>query len=160
MSSRPALANFNLVRWPSITALITLAFALVAGAESARIIKVLPHYLDQKGRVSLNPSLFERDAYQNELRSEPAKCSGLRFDVQWKARGYDSLVLRVEAKGGKTNSFKHVRLDQPVKPGMFSKWASVQINADDLKIFGSLVSWQATLLDGTNVVAEQKSFLW
>ena len=26
--------------------------------------------------------------------------------------------------------------------------------------FGDLVAWKATILSGTNVVAEQKSFLW
>jgi hypothetical protein len=46
-----------------------LASPLVAApAKPAKIVKVLPHYVDLEGRIALAPSLFERDAYQAVLR--------------------------------------------------------------------------------------------
>ena len=51
-------------------------------------------------------------------------------------------------------------LEQSVKPGTFSKWTGLMLTGERYQKFGDLVSWRATLLDGTNVVAEQKSFLW
>ena len=64
-------------------------------------MKVLPQYLDLKGRNSVAPSLYERDAYQVYLRDHPDKRSGMRFFVQWKAKGpaAEPLKLRVELRG-------------------------------------------------------------
>src|SRR5205814_9854679 len=83
--------------------LVLSASALGGEAATGRIIKVLPHLLDLAGRHSLSPSLYERDAYQAFLRKNPEKCSGLRFDVQWKAKAADSkrLKLRLEVRGSK-----------------------------------------------------------
>ncbi len=148
------------MRWPKLAILIVLVFAVVANAESARVIKVLPHFLDLKGRASLSPSLFDRDAYQQELRTAPTNRSALRFDVEWKARGYETLMLRIEAKGGRGKEPTKITLEQAVKPGIFSKWTSVPLGGTNYETFGELISWRATLLNGTNVVAEQKSFLW
>ncbi len=138
--------------------MVGLTSAVVAQAESAKVLKVLPHFLDLKGRASVSPSLFDRDAYQQELRTAPTNRSALRFDVQWKARGFDALTLRIDAKGGKLT--KPITLEQPVKPGIFRKWTSIPLGGTNYESFGELISWRATLLDGTNVVAEQKSFLW
>lgn len=127
----------------------------------AKIKKVLWFYLDAEGRQSLSPSLFERDAYQALLRSDPAKRSGLRFDVQWTASTSASLVLRVQARGalGTTNTTKVI--DLPVrKRGLFSRWAEVKIIGDDYRNFGELVAWRATLRQGDVEIAEQRSFLW
>jgi hypothetical protein len=149
--------------WQRLTVLIVLAFALVAKAETAKVIKVLPHFLDLKGRDSLNPSLFDRDAYQLELRSHHTNRSALRFNVQWKAPylAYDALTLRLEAKGAKGKEPKLVTLEQPVKPGArLSKWTALTLSGEEYQSFGELISWHVTLLNGTNVVAEQKSFLW
>jgi hypothetical protein len=148
------------VRPQFIAVLIALAFAFAAQAESAKVLKVLPHYLDAKGRHTLHPSLFERDAYQAELRADPEKRAALRFDVQWKARGHARLTLRIEAKGGQTNNIQPLTLEQTVRPGTFSKWTELTIAGEEFRKFGNLISWRATLLDGTNVVAEEKSFLW
>ncbi len=135
-----------------------LAFAFVANAQSDKIIKVLPHFLDKKGRASISPSLFDRDAYQVQLRANPANRSGLRFDVQWKTTYYPALVLRVEARGDKSREPKI--FEQPVKHSNFSQWSSVSLTGDDYQKFGELISWRAMLMNGTNVIAEQKSFLW
>ena len=137
-----------------------LAFAAIADAQSEKIIKVLPHFLDAKGRASLSPSLFDRDAYQAELRGNPTHRSGLRFDVQWKATYSPALVLRIEAKGAHGREPKLITLDQPVKHSNFSQWTSVSLTGQAYTNFGELISWRARLVNGTNVVAEQKSFLW
>src|SRR5439155_1231097 len=49
--------------------LMLLALPL-RGAE-AKIYKVLPTFIDKEGRHSLSPSLYERDAYQAQLRKHP-----------------------------------------------------------------------------------------
>lgn len=151
------------MRWPRLVFLIVLGFALVAKAETAKVIKVLPQFLDLKGRASLNPSLFDRDAYQVALRDNPTNRSAIRFNVQWKApyQNYDVLTLRIEAKGGKGKEPTLVIMEQPVKlTTVFSKWTAVTLSGEAYQDFGELISWRATLLSGTNVVAEQKSFLW
>ena len=148
------------MRWPRIAVLITFAGAFLANAQSDKIIKVLPHFLDLKGRHSISPSLLDRDAYQKLLREEPAKRSGIRFDVQWKALAHDALTLRIEAIGMKGKGTNFVTLEQPVHPGLFSKWTSLTLGGERYDTFGEMISWRASLLNGTNVVAEQKSFLW
>ena len=137
-----------------------IALAMTARAQSAKIVKVLPHFLDLKGRASLSPSLFDRDAYQQELRATPTNRSALRFDVQWKASGHGPLTLRIDAKGGQGREPRSAMVEQTVKGGKFSKWTSIPLTGTNYETFGEMVSWRATLLDGTNVIAEQKSFLW
>jgi hypothetical protein len=148
------------MRWGRIAVLIVLMFVTVANAESARVIKTLPHVLDLKGRSAIHPSLFDRDAYQQELRAAPTNRSALRFDVQWKARGYNALTLRIDAKGVKGKEPTKEVLEKAVKSGAFSKWTGLTLTGERYEKFGDLVSWRATLLNGTNIVAEQKSFLW
>src|SRR5215217_7440794 len=87
-----------------LMAIITLAFSNSTVAATAKIIKTLPHYLDEKGRHTLHPSLFERDAYQQELKRHPERCSGMRFDVQWKAHELKAqpVRIRLEVRGSQT----------------------------------------------------------
>jgi len=148
------------VRCPRFALVLSLGFALLVEAGAAEVIKVLPQFLDLKGRASLNPSLYERDAYQAELRADPKKRSGLRFNVQWKARGYDALILRLEAKGMHASGPQIATAEQSVKPGFLSRWTPLTLDGEEFKRFGELVAWRAILLNGTNVVAEEKSFLW
>ena len=148
------------MHWPGIASLIVLASAIVANAESAKVIKVLPHLLDLKGRSAVHPSLFDRDAYQQELRASHTNRSAIRFDIQWKAKDYEGLTLRIQAKGMKGKEPREETLEQSLKPGTFSKWTGLTLSGERYQKFGDLVSWRATLLNGTNVVAEQKSFLW
>jgi hypothetical protein len=148
------------VRWLKLSLVLTVGLAVTAAADSARIIKVLPHYLDLKGRTSLSPSLFDRDAYQADLRTTPTNRSAIRFDVQWKASGYDRLTLRLDLKGGKGRDPSNVTLERNVSGRFFSQWTPLPLTGTNYETLGELVSWRATLLDGTNVVAEQKSFLW
>jgi len=148
------------VRWPTVVFALIVGFATAANAESAKILKVLPQFLDVRGHSSLSPSLFDRDAYQAKLRAFPTNRSGLQFMVNWKARGYDELTLRIEAKGGPPLQPKTITLEEKVQPRFFSRWSSLAITGDEYRKFGEMTSWKATLWHGTNEVAEQKSFLW
>ena len=80
--------------------------------------------------------------------------------MQWKARGYDDLTLRIEAKGGTARQPQWIKLEKPVKGGFFSRWSELKIEGENYQRFGELTSWRATLWSGTNQVAEQTSFLW
>jgi hypothetical protein len=140
-------------------ALFLLALPLMAA--EGKIHKVLPHFIDKEGRHSLSPSLYERDAYQEQLRNTPERRAGLRFDVHWKAPKSSALKLRVDIRGSRTNEATNLTVEMPVKPpGLFSKWSGVLVQGDEYARIGELRSWRATLLDGTNVLAEQRSFLW
>ena len=70
-------------------------------ALGSGVIKVMPEFLDLKGRNALSPSLYERDAYQLTLREHPERRSGIRFYVQWKApkAAWEPLLVRVELRG-------------------------------------------------------------
>ncbi len=141
--------------------LLLCGFGHAAQAASAKVIKVLPQFIDREGRHSVSPSLYDRDAYQAHLRLHPAERSGLRFAVQWKARGVRELVLRVEMRGTQNQQPTTARLEAPVKPrAFFSKWSALTLAGDDYKKFGELSAWRATLWDGENLLAEQRSFLW
>lgn len=129
-------------------------------AQPVKVLKVLPQYLDRKGRNSVSPSLFDRDAYQLELKESKTNRTALCFQVNWIGRGFDELTLRVEAKGGTPRQPRTVVLEEQVRPGFFSKWSSLRIAGDDYKAFGELLAWRATLWYGTNQLSEQKSFLW
>jgi hypothetical protein len=126
-----------------------------------KIKKVLMFYLDQEGRQSLSPSLYDRDAYQAELRNHPAKRSGLRFDVQWNASTSVPLTLRVEMRGAKgTESTKAVVEMTVRKRGLFSRWTELPLVGEEYQKLGELVAWRATLWQGDLMAGEQRSFLW
>jgi hypothetical protein len=130
-------------------------------AAATRLVKVLPQFLDQKGRVALNPSLYERDAYQFQLRTHPEQRSGLRFAVQWKSRDLKQARLRIEMRGNRANTGTTATLEDTVRfRGFFSTWSVVALTGERYREFGELSAWRATLWDGENLVAEQTSFLW
>lgn len=138
-------------------------FCFTAQAADARILKVLPHYMDHEGRISLSPSLYERDAYQDVLRHHPEQRSAMRFDINWKAkraRGQRPL-LRIELRSSNGEASKPLVLEQAVRPHhVFSTWSSLVLKGEDYEKFGQLLAWRATLWQGTELLAEQKSFLW
>ena len=151
------------MRWFKQLPLLLFVFASAFGAEgaTAKIIKVLPHLLDRAGRYSLSPSLYERDAYQALLRKNPEKCSGLRFDIQWKAQSVagTQMELRLEIRGSK--EAKPLVLEQPVgRNHWYNRWSSLRVDGDDYLKLGEVIAWRATLWKGDRRVAEQKSFLW
>lgn len=157
------------MRWiPDLTRSWCLAAAvslLVAGCSAPRnssaLIKVLPHYLDQQGRSALAPSLYDRDAYQAQLRQDSARRTGLRFDVQWRSADREGLILQVEARGVVSNQVTQVRLYEPLPVGgRFSRWSEVRLDGPRYRELGELTAWRASLWQGTNLLAEQRSFLW
>lgn len=134
-----------------------------AEAAANKIVKVLPHFLDQEGQHTLSPSLYERDAYQAHLRKHKELISTLRFDVQWKAPTGDqtNLKIRVEIRGGKNLGAKPVVLEQAIKPGKwFGNWAALRLPKATYEQLGEMVAWRVTLWSGEQQMAEQKSFLW
>ncbi len=145
--------------------LLMVLFAAAAGAQAAtgRVIKVLPQFLDMKGRASISPSLYDRDAYQAQLRQHANQRSAMRFVVQWKAKPHTlaGLKLRVELRGmAEGNEPRQALLETNVTAGRFSKWTTLTLNGEAYKQFGEVTAWRATLWDGDQLLGEQKSFLW
>lgn len=153
---RRSLIWFVLVGW--------LAAALCAQAASGRVIKVLPQFLDLKGRNSLSPSLYERDAYQAYLRDHTNKCSGMCFNVQWKSKGQPAapLKLQLDLRGTAHGDFpKQLVLEALVEPcGWRSRWTRITLVGKDYEAFGKVTAWRVTLWEGSQMLGEQKSFLW
>lgn len=143
-----------------ICLLICFLTASLHAAET-RIIKVLPHYLDAKGRNSLSPSLYERDAYQVYLRDHPEQRSALRFDVQWKGKAKSELKIKIEIRTSQGESIQQISKEAAVrKTGWFSNWAAVKWEGEDYNKIGQVLAWRATLWDVEKQLAEKKSFLW
>ena len=143
--------------------LLTAAFS--AFAATGRVLKVLPHLLDHKGRHSLSPSLFDRDAYQAQLRQNPDQRSALRLDILWRARNATSpkLKLRAQLRGtAKGELPREITLETEVevRSGSVSKWSALKLEGKAYKEFGDVTAWRVTLWDGEQLVGEQKSFLW
>lgn len=142
---------------------ILLLAAAAAHAGSGRIIKVLPHYLDMEGKHAVSPSLYERDAYQARLRSNPELVSGIRFDFKWRASNVDKdkLRIRIEVRGSQTLPNKPFVVEQKIeRKGLFGRWSSATVSQEEYQKVGKMIAWQATLLEGDATLAQQRSFLW
>jgi hypothetical protein len=161
-------SDWPALRLPVLGALTALILCLSAEAGTppeprAKVIKVLPQLLDAKGRYTLSPSLYERDAYQFYLRKHPKEILGLRLAVEWKApdAGRDTLKIRAELRGALSNSLHSVTLEEPVKKSSwFGNWSEVRITGQQFQTFGDLVAWRVTLLDNDQPIAQQESFIW
>ncbi|MSU56728.1 MAG: hypothetical protein EXS35_00850 [Pedosphaera sp.] len=143
--------------------ILLLAATFHAFAATGRVVKVLPHFLDLKGRHSLSPSLYDRDAYQLQLRQHPEQRSALRFDVLWRARGATGakLKLRAELRGKATGQLpRETTLETAVESRGLSKWSALKFEGEAYRNFGEVTAWRVTLWDGEQLVGEQKSFLW
>jgi hypothetical protein len=141
-----------------------LLLAPASWAATGRVIKVLPHFMDAQGRVSLSPSLFERDAYQARLRAHPELRSGLRFSVQWKSRGgiFAPLRIQVQLRGTAEGNLPKTQLiEHQVEPTRWlSRWTHLDLTGREYEEFGEVTAWRVTLWEGDDVIAEQTSFLW
>lgn len=141
-----------------------VAVSVTAVAATGRVIKVLPQFLDLKGRNSLSPSLYERDRYQADLRVHTNQVSGMRFYVQWKVKGKptEALRLRLELRGVAHGDYpKLLTRDMPVEPGSrFSHWGKFDLVGEPYKEFGTVTAWRVTLWEGNRQLGEQKSYLW
>jgi hypothetical protein len=135
----------------------------VTNSVTGRVIKTLPFLLDKQGQDSTSPSLFDRDAYQAQLRERPKTVSGIRIDVQWKAvkSPDEKLKVRVEARGVAPDGTPTLKVfETEVAAGKYSRWTKFTLTGDPYTKFGSLVAWRSTLWNGDALLGEQKSFLW
>lgn len=134
---------------------------LASAKSSGRIIKVLPEFLDKKDRNTVAPSLFERDAYQANLRKNVKLRGGLGFFVNWKAKKSENLRIRIEMRGVYGNTVQNHTVEEPVsKKGWFSNWSTIKFAGERYSTFGELTAWRVTLWDGGELLSESKSFLW
>jgi hypothetical protein len=135
-----------------------------AVAATGRVVKVLPHFLDLKGRHSLSPSLYDRDAYQAQLRLHPEQRSGIRFDVHWRAFAITGkLKLRAELRGtAQGNVPRQTTIETDMEAGKAggNHWTQLPLTGEAYKNFGEVTAWRVTLWDGDQLIGEQKSFLW
>lgn len=137
----------------------------LAVAATGSLIKVLPEYLDLKGRNALSPSLYERDAYQVTLREHPERRSGIRFYIQWKSKKpvWETLLARVELRGtteGKVPRKFVLERSVPNPGGPTSHWIELTLSGEEYKKFGAVTSWRVTIWEGQTLVGEEQSFLW
>ena len=143
--------------------IVAVGVASRAHAVEGYVFKVLPQYLDDKGRESLSPSLYDRDAYQADLRQHPAKRSAIRFAVQWKISRSksDARKLSVELRGPARGDVPNeTTIELKLKQHAFSHWDYAVLPAEQYKAFGDVTAWRVTLWDGDQKLDEQKSFLW
>jgi hypothetical protein len=148
------------VRWLTF---LLLAWLLIgcSSSSSPKVLKVLPHFLDLEGRIALDPSLFERDAYQAYLRAHPIERNGLQFDILWRAPDTGRLKLLVELRGAVSNHVTSARLELPLHTGgARGHWSKTALTSGDYARFGALTAWRVTLWNGDSLLADQKSFLW
>jgi hypothetical protein len=147
-----------------LSALLLAAFPLQA-ATAARIVKVLPQFVDLKGRNSLSPSLYERDAYQVFLRDNPEKRSGMRFLIQWKTKdaAFMPRKMKLELRGvAEGNLPREMVLEQPAvrSRSLLGNWTEIGLLGEEYKKFGAVTAWRVTLWEGDELLAEERSFLW
>jgi len=138
--------------------------AVTAATESSgKVLKVLPEFFDQKGRNAIAPSLYDRDAFQANLRKKPAQRSTIGFFVNWKVKKVDlsKLKLRVEMRSVFGNVVKNKTIEENLKKkGWFTTWTTLKVPEEEYKKFGELIAWRVTLWEGDKLLSEQKSFLW
>ena len=134
----------------------------IPAAISAQIMKVLPHYLDVDDRHTKGVTLTERDLYQKELRDDPEKINGIRFDIKWSGTGLDPAItkLRVEIKSSKAGAETLVINHNATADNLSATWTPLTVSRADYKKLGKMESWRVSLWEGDSQVAEQKSFLW
>jgi len=146
-----------------ILLLLAVLPAFADGIEKGRIVKMLPLFLDLKGRDAVSPSLYDRDAYQAYLRQHTNEISAIRFDFLWQVANPSAAKyqLRIELRGiaadGKPTQ---TMLEQEAAPPLLRRWNSLTLGGAGYKKFGELVAWRATLWRGDQLLSEQKSFLW
>jgi len=145
----------------SLLGVVTAARA--ADAVSGRIVKVLPFFLDQQGRNAKSPSLYDRDAYQVYLNQHTNQISAMRYDVWWKATPAPDVKIKIalELRGIGTNSLPKLEtLETNVVPGKYRQWTSIPLAGGDYKNIGTVVAWRVRLYNDSQLLGEQKSFLW
>ncbi len=139
------------------------AAAHAADPVTGRILKVLPLLLDTHGRDATSPSLFDRDAYQAQLKLNANEVSAIRYDVLWKASRIlgEKVTLRAELRTVGARGIPQFKtLETEATPGSFRRWTSLTLGGEDFQKSGNVVAWRVTLWCGEKLLDEQKSFLW
>ena len=147
----------------ALSFLVLLLATFPVAADTGSVVKVLPHFLDLQGRSALSPSLYDRDAYQAQLRKHPEQRSGMRFDVLWRARSATNTLakLRVELRGtAKGNLPSQITLETEGRITGTGHWVKLLLDGEKYKAFGDITAWRTTLWSGDQMIGEQKSFLW
>src|SRR2546423_5310473 len=138
-----------------LAVLFALATGLPVQGATGKVMKVLPQFLDLKGRSSISPSLYDRDAYQAHLQQHPQERSAMRFEVEWKSRSpvWEALKLRLQMRGVAQGNFpKTLALEIPVEPsGWFGRWDSIPLTAEQYKDLGEVTAWRGSLWGGEQV---------
>lgn len=147
---------------PFCLALVLLP-ACSTGRSGGNITKVLPHWLDKQGRHALSASLFERDAYQAHLRAHPEERGALRYDVHWRAsrKGEPAYRLQLELRTtGRSMDHPILQSADVEDPPPWGRWSELPVAVGILRDAGDPVAWRVTLWDGTELLDEERSFLW
>lgn len=143
---------------------VAWAVPAAPGLVEGHVQKVLPQLMDEKGRCTVSPSLFDRDAYQAYLSKNPGKVSGIRYNVRWKARHAEGtkLTLRVELRGMFEGKFPRQATLEQTFDGAASirRWTELELRGEAYAEFGKITAWRATLWCGDTMLDEYKSFLW
>jgi hypothetical protein len=146
-----------------MTAILMLG-SMGAAAGTGKVIKVLPQFLDRDGRQALTPSLYDRDAYQAQLRLHPEQRSGIGYHIRYRTKGafYEPLKLRVELRGMAHGDLpSQLMFDRAVEPSSFyGHWVEVNLLGQQYEEFGEVTAWRVTLWEGSQLLGEQRSFLW
>lgn len=144
------------------TLLLIVAIPFAGSAAEQRVIKVLPHLMDQEGRIAKSPSLFERDAYQAWLRENPDERSGVRYDILWQSYISGEYTLKLELLGrvedGRAQS-KTVEVKLDVKDRR-RHWGHVKFEGEEYQKFGRIVAWRVSIWQADQMLAKEQSFLW
>lgn len=144
---------------------ILMALFVVGGVSQAaeqRVIKVLPHFMDQEGRHATTPNLFERDAYQAWLRANPEEQSGIRYDIQWQSFISGEYVMKLELLGRVSEGVpktKKVERTLVVKNSR-RHWDVIKFEGKEFKDFGQIVAWRVSIWQGKDLLTKKQSFLW
>jgi hypothetical protein len=147
----------------ALVSLSSLAADPATNVVAGRVIKVLPLFLDTNGVDAPSPSLFDRDAYQAQLRRHPELVSAMRFDILWKTLSAtnEQVTVRAELRGVGEHALPTVAtLETNLMTKSARHWTSLKIAGADYQNLGSLVAWRVTLWNGDTMLGEQKSFLW
>ena len=130
---------------------------------NGKVVKVLPHWLDAQGRHALSASLFERDAYQAQLREHPDQRHGVRYDVHWRAprTGHPDYRLRLELRTEKTPDDQPIVVEQAVQPPPpWGRWTGLSLTGAPFAQAGDIIAWRVSLWNRDELLSEVKSFLW
>jgi len=145
---------------------LIICFSVVApftAEAEGKVYKVLTHLLDLKGKHRLSPSLFERDAYQEQLRANPQLVSGAAFEIHWKAKDGHKKdnVIQIQIRGSKNYQDKPLTKTIKVKGRKYFKtWSRITLSKKEMQDIGKIVAWKVSLLDEEKVISEHFSFLW